>query len=211
MFLEIRVLNAMLNQPEMGELLIDTYLKARARFIAELEPDRIPMKERPRVMGLGASLENWSQIHVASGDEPRLAWKDAATGYLARGRQQEAERVLAINPDILFANPGEVYVDRRWRGLDAVINKRVYVGNGMFGGYIHDIDNLPLSERWQAEIVWPERLKASVRTEIRAYYQKIYGFEMSDERIDELLRVKENANSVGYTRFFRAVPTELHP
>jgi hypothetical protein len=204
MFIEIRVLNAALNQPEVGEKLIATYLKGIERLATELKPESIPPEQWPRVLGMGASSQNWANIWIGGDgkDNPRLALKDATGNYRAAGRQQDAERVLAMNPDILFGpNPDEFYHDPRWRGLKAVQNRRVYTGNASFSSYIHDIDNLPLSARWHAEIVWPERLKASVREEIREHYRQSYDFEMSDERIDELLRVKENAVSTGYERF----------
>ena len=45
-------------------------------------------------------------------------------------------------------------------------------------------------------------MRARTREKIRAHYRERYGYEMSETQIDELLRVKENAGSVGYERFF---------
>jgi hypothetical protein len=36
-----------------------------------------------------------------------------------------------------------------------------------------------------------------------SFCRQAYGFEMSEEEIDEILRVRENAASQGYDRFFR--------
>jgi iron complex transport system substrate-binding protein len=112
-----------------------------------------------------------------------------------------------MNPDIITGSPEALYNDPRWRGLDAVRNRRVYGSTYIFFGYVHDIDNLPLSMRWLAEIFHPSRMSAQTREKVRAHYRESYGFEMSEAQIDELLRVKENAGSQGHERFFR-VPAE---
>jgi ABC-type Fe3+-hydroxamate transport system substrate-binding protein len=205
MFGEIRILNAALDQPALGEKIIAAYQQGMKEVQAELRPETIPTAERPRVLGMGAPRDDWSNLYVVSGDNPFLALRGVTARNLrTRGRQQEAERILAMNPDIITSNPEDLYKDPRWRGLDAVRNRRVYGGNYIFSGYVHDIDNLPLSARWQAEIFHPSRMSAQTREKIRAHYRESYGFEMSEEEIDELLRVRENAASQGYERFTQA-------
>jgi ABC-type Fe3+-hydroxamate transport system substrate-binding protein len=203
MFADVRVLNAALDQTAFGEAIIARYRRGMAEVAGELRPETIPEAERPRVLGMGAPPDDWLNIYIYMYDDnPFLATRGAARGLRATGRQQEAERILAMNPDIIMSNPEDMYRDPRWRGLDAVFRHRVYDRNPMFSGYVHDIDNLPLSACWQAEIFHPKRMSARTREKIRAHYRKSYGFEMDDTRIDTLLRVEENAASVGYERFF---------
>jgi hypothetical protein len=202
MFAEVRALNAALDQTALGETIIARYRQEMADVANELRPETIPEAERPRVLGLGASPGDWSNIHTGSGDDPFLATRSAARKNLrVSGRFNEAERVLAMDPDIIMGNPLEMGADIRWRGMRAVREHHVYGGNYALGGYIHDIDNLPLSARWKAEIFHPTRMSATIREKIRAHYREAYGFEMNDAQIDILLRVEENAGAVGYERF----------
>ncbi|MEJ1962839.1 MAG: hypothetical protein WDO56_15340 [Gammaproteobacteria bacterium] len=206
MFTEIRTLNAALGQSKLAESLIDAYRESLARLAQVLRPDTVPLQEWPRMMGLGAPHDDWSRLFVTRGSDPRIAIREAVGGNQASGREQDAERVLAMDPDIivlLVSDPAGFYRDPRWRGLTAVSDHRVYANNPAFHGYVHDLDNLPLSARWKAEIAHPDRLQSSLREQIRTRYRETYGYEMSDEHIDELLRMQENADSAGYARFAR--------
>ncbi|MEJ1962840.1 MAG: hypothetical protein WDO56_15345 [Gammaproteobacteria bacterium] len=206
MFGWIRTMNAALGQPEFGDRVIAEYLDAIHTLHEELRPETIPEAERPRVLGLFAPMDDWSRMAVSSDDNPRLATRGTAKKLRASGRDQEAERVLAMNPDILMGNPRELYQDVRWRGLKAVQERRVYASHPDFNRFNHDLDNLPLAARWLSEIFHPDRLEPTVREHIRAYYLKRYGFELSDGRIDELLCVEVNKDSRGYARFQRTHP-----
>lgn len=206
MFAWIRTMNAALGQPQFGDEVIAEYLDGIRGLHEELQPETIPAAERPRVLGLMASVDDWSNINASSNDNARLATRAIGKNLRARGRYQEAERVLAMDPDIIMGSPRDIYHDARWRGLRAVHEQRVYASHPDFSRFIHDLDNLPLSARWQAEIFHPDRLRPSVREHMRAHYLRRYGIELSDARIDELLCVEENKDSQGYARFLRTSP-----
>lgn len=153
------------------------YRREFAELAGEFGPIQ-PGTVRPRVMGLGAPAEDWSRIFFGRGDESRdntlavIGGRDAVAGFQALGRHQDAERVLVIDPDvpILIGGDARAFVqDGRWRGLKAVREHRVYSRNPMFCGYIHDLDNLPASTRWQADILHPERLAPRVRERLRTH------------------------------------------
>jgi hypothetical protein len=79
---------------------------------------------------LGASPGDWSNIYAGSGDDPFFATRSATRKNLrVSGRFNEAERVLAMDPDIIMGNPLERGADIRWRGRRAVREHRVYGGN----------------------------------------------------------------------------------
>jgi ABC-type Fe3+-hydroxamate transport system substrate-binding protein len=216
MFADIRAMNAALGQQEHGEKLIAAYLEGLAQLKDELQPDAVPEAEWPRVLGMGALSNDGSRIFVSEGGNPRLASprlasRDSIEGRKAMGRLQDAERILTINPDIILlfvGEAGEFYRDPRWRGLKAVRDRRVYTNNPNFHGYSHDIDNIPMSSRWLAEIYHPGRLVPQTRRRIREHYQQSYGYDMDDEHIDKLLQITANAVSTGYDRFRAQAVTE---
>jgi ABC-type Fe3+-hydroxamate transport system substrate-binding protein len=216
MFADIRAMNSALGQHEFGEKLIAAYLEGMAQLKDELQPDAVPEAEWPRVLGMGALSNDGSRIFVSEGGNPRLASprlasRDSIQGRKAMGRLQDAERILTINPDIILlyvGESGEFYRDPRWRGLKAVRERRVYTNNPNFHGYGHDIDNIPISSRWLAEIYHPGRLLPQTRKRIREHYQLRYGYDMDDEHIDKLLQIRANAVSAGYDRFRAQAVTE---
>jgi hypothetical protein len=203
----IRVMNAALGQDAFGDEVIAEYLRSMAQFRAELKPETIPMAERPRVAGVGAPVNNWARVAVSSDDNPRLATRGVLREFAASGRQQDAERLLAMDPDIIGlwgGTPESFYQDRRWRGLKVVRERRAYNGHFDFGRYIHDVDTLPLANRLSAEIYHPSRLAVGeLRGRIREHYRKRYNYEMSEDLVDELLRIDVNSGSAGYARFRR--------
>jgi ABC-type Fe3+-hydroxamate transport system substrate-binding protein len=216
MFAGIRAMNAALGQQEFGENLIAAYFEGLAQLKDELKPDTVPEAEWPHVLGMGALSNDPARIFVTDGGNPRLvsprlASRDSIQGRKAMGRQQDAERILTINPDIILLFVGEsddFYRDPRWRGLKAVRERRVYTNNANFHGYGHDIDNIPISSRWLAEIYHPGRLAPQTRKRIREHYQLRYGYDMDDEHIDKLLQITANAVSTGYDRFRAQTVTE---
>jgi ABC-type Fe3+-hydroxamate transport system substrate-binding protein len=204
MFAAVRVMNAALNQPQFAEQVIARFKRERDAVLAELRSESIAEQDRPYVVGMGAPADDWSRIWVNSDDNPRLASRGVAK-FKAKGREQDAERVLMMNPDVIFGPTlREFGDDPRWRGLDAVRNRRVYADYPPFCGYRHNPDNQPACLRSQAEILHPDRLAPKTRQAIRDHYRQSYGFEMSEEQIDILLKVEENAASLGYERFTRA-------
>jgi hypothetical protein len=204
-FTIVRVVNAAIGNAAFGETLIADFLEECRLLHDEFLPETIPENERPRVAGVGASPDDWANLYIGSGDDERTAVRSALGEYRARGRYSEAERVLAIDPDaISVGNPAEFRSDSRWRGLTAVREGRLYTGNPDFGTYNWDIDHRLLNARLRAELYHPERYEAGVlRERIRELYRKRYNYEITEDQIDILLSVPENAAAAGYERFTR--------
>jgi hypothetical protein len=200
----VRVMNAALGNAAFGETLIEEFLAERRLLHDEFMPETIPENERPRVMGVIAPPDEWSRLSLLSGDNERTAVRYAIGEYRASGRESEAERLLAIDPDAIGAPPEEFRNDPRWRGLTAVREGRIYTGKHDFGGRNWDIDHVLLNTRKEAELYHPERYEPGVlRERIRERYRKRYNYEITEDQLDILLSVPENAASVGYERFMR--------
>jgi ABC-type Fe3+-hydroxamate transport system substrate-binding protein len=208
-FPQTRVWNDLLGQREQADILMRRYIREWADLVQELEPHTL--EERVRTLGLVSPSDDWTRCYGHADFDARLALEDPMGGYTTLGRENDAERILAINPEliILFVGDYEGFTnDPRWRGLDAVRTRRVYE-NAVMNRYTFDIDYQPLAGRWLAELAYPERLAPQLRERLRAHYREAYGFEINDAQIDALLRVKENAGSVGYERFFRPTDGDL--
>lgn len=209
--LQTHIYNETIGQPEYGKTILDRYFREFAEFRRDF-PAPMEDADRPRFISMGASSKNWSRIFVIDDDADEdnfrkdIGVRNAVRGFRAVGRQQDAERVLAIDPDVILLLSGdarEFMHDPRWKGLKTVRERRVYTNNPSFNGYRHDIDHLPLSYRWLAEIVHPDRLVPRVRESLREHYREAYQYSLSDDEIDELLSVEQNSESAGYTRFMR--------
>jgi hypothetical protein len=219
-FTATRIENAALGTAERGEGFIADYRRAYADLERELQP--ATLTHRPRAVGVVSSKTDWTWV-VAFGDKDthtddrRMGMETATDGYMNTGRLQDAERILAMNPDIVFVRVESVadfLQDPRWRGLKAVQDRRVYEGLNRLRGSLelsYGLDLRPLWARWGAEIAHPERLQPRLRELLRAHFESTYGYRLSDTQIDNLLRIDENKNTVGYARFEgRASPLSDH-
>ncbi|MDR1084325.1 MAG: ABC transporter substrate-binding protein [Deltaproteobacteria bacterium] len=203
----IRCLNDIVDQPEIGQEFITDYQRRKRNVTDELQLETI--FKRPKVLNLVSRPDDWSNLWGWSGDDLELGFLDAAEDLTAMGRGSEAERFLAMNPDLIFLAVGDAprfMRDPRWLGLKAVREKKVYGMIYRFNPYGFDSDSVPLILRWKAELAYPERLKPILRELARDHYEKNYGYRLKDDEIDWFLRMDENLSSEGYSRFVRINP-----
>jgi len=217
-FTVVRVENNAMDTSERGEAFIRGYQQAYADLIKDLHPETLI--SRKRVLTMASAAKNWNFLWVAPGgkeshfDDDRIGVVNAAERFENIGRGQDAERVLAMDPDILFVLGDTVDTflhDPRWQGLKAVRNNSVYNGLRTLRGsgeMLSGLDYRPLWARWVAEIAYPERLPPRLRGLVRDHYQKAYSYSLSDEILDNLLHIEENRNAAGYGRFMRT-PAEI--
>jgi iron complex transport system substrate-binding protein len=203
-----RLMTVVSGNPERAEALIAENHQAYANIDADLGV--VPRDEQPRVLVMGTK----PPYYIKTATNPYQAYllaaqvKNASVGLA--GQRQDAERILAMDPDFIFLmasgkSPQEFMANPLWRGLKAVRDKRVYRTLGMGGGGLMGLTYQPVSVRWMAEIVYPHKLKPQVREQLRELYFPRFGYRMSDAEIDADLHLDVNAGSDGYARF--AVPT----
>lgn len=193
-----RIMNDIIGQKEKAEIYLADYKRDIAELITEL--DIQTLGHRPLVLAIGSDPDDW--IHLDAGDrhDPRLGLPAVMKGKRALGREQDVERILFANPDIILSHPASFTVDPRWRGLKAVREKRVY-GGTRFSPYQYDLNFQPLGLRHFAELVYPERLKPKLRIMMREKFEN-YGYRLKDYEIDWLLNLEANGDSVGYLARF---------
>lgn len=225
-YLAARVESALIGHPERGEALIASYRRSFADLKQELRPETLP--SRPRVLVMGSSAIDKSRMHILTVSSayqiylPPAGVDNASAGHV--GLRLDAERVLAIDPDIIFLmgrsdgraqgymteqGPQEFMSDPRWRDLKAVREKRVYRMPGTYPGILAGLIFQPLWVRWMAEIAHPDRMQPRMRQVLRDRIMNEFGYRLSDDQIDEQLHLDENKGQPGYERFARNIPTNI--
>lgn len=137
----------------------------------------------------------------------RLAGGQNAMGDTPSISTVTIEQILTWNPQVILlgnfdpAMPSDLYNDPRWQGVDAVRNHRVY--RVPLGGYRWDPPSheSALGWLWLAGLLHPESMQENLRSSVRDWFGFLYNYSPTDEEIDNILFVKENAGSVGYESY----------
>lgn len=108
------------------------------------------------------------------------------------------EQIYQWNPDIIYIGnftslqPSDIVNHKLegqdWSVLDAVSKKQVY--KIPIGGYRWDPPGVetPLMVKWMAKIQHPQLFEdMDMRREVSDFYKKVYGFELTDAMLDEVL------------------------
>jgi iron complex transport system substrate-binding protein len=123
----------------------------------------------------------------------------------------EPERILAWNPEVILLNgfedglsPAEVYANPLFADVAAVKNRRVY--QFPLGGYRWDPPSheSPLSWKWLAMLLHPDRVAWPLRDEIADAYAWIYGQRPDSAQIDGILRLDAHVGATRYADLFAA-------
>ena len=103
-FSATRIEGAAMAREDRAEAFIADYKQAYADLEKELQTPTLA--EYPRVLAMGAQTRDWNSLSVIGVkethfDDRRIGIENAAEGFEDIGRQQDAERILAMNPDIV--------------------------------------------------------------------------------------------------------------
>ncbi|WP_180272221.1 ABC transporter substrate-binding protein [Actinomyces ruminis] len=119
------------------------------------------------------------------------------------------EQLLAWDPEIIFVSsmtaltPAELYADSALSELRAVKNHKVYAVPS--GGFWWDPPSAEshLTMMWAAQIAYPDAATYDLREQMRDNYDFLYGYSLSEDEIDQILRFDDNAEAQGYDQFSR--------
>ena len=104
------------------------------------------------------------------------------------------EQILAWSPDVIIAQDRNFYAnvrkDPQWQGVRAVRDARVFRTPDAPWGWFDSPPgiNRLIGVRWLTAILYPDPNAADLRSETREFYKLFYHVELSDARIDELLK-----------------------
>lgn len=115
----------------------------------------------------------------------------------------DMEQILIWNPDIIYIGnftdiqPSDLLENKLdgqdWSMVKAVQDGQVY--KIPIGGYRWDPPNVetPLMVKWMAKIQHPDLFEdMDMEEELRTFYTDVYGFELTDEMVDEVLGDTQN-------------------
>ena len=102
------------------------------------------------------------------------------------------EQIYAWDPDVIICNESGVadYIltDSKWQGLRAVTDENVFqipIGLSRWG---HPTSvETPLAILWLAELLYPEQFEVDVRSEMTAFYEVFYSYDISDDEADDIM------------------------
>lgn len=117
------------------------------------------------------------------------------------------EQILAWDPDVILlggfdaATPEDVYDNPLFASVSAVESRQVY--KVPLGGYRWDppSQESPLMWMWLADLLHPDVFDYDLRAEMRDFYGWMYGYDLTDADIDDVLRVELNDGAAGYGQF----------
>ncbi len=199
-----RLLGTLAGKPERAAFLEARYREANAALAGE----RPHPSDRPKVLYL------WQTEPIGPVDGSSIyslvierAGGDNVAAGLSRYTIVDMEQVLAWNPSVILmfccgrTNPSNLFKSELWSQVDAVRDRRVYkvpIGGTRFADMVEG----PLFARWLAELLFPG-MERKLRSEMRRVYADVYGYDLTDDELDNALQIGPNAASAGYERFRR--------
>lgn len=206
----IDIFATLLGQEERGEELLEVMHET----IAELEAFAKEQEESPTALflrsagdggynaGMGSDLgymNTWMTISGATNVGADIEYSPT--------NATNVEQLIEWNPDVIFVSsmtaltPADIYADPSLADLSAVHNHRVYAVPS--GGFWWDPPSAEsnLTMLWAAQVLFPETADFDLRSEMKEHYEFLYGYEISDTQIDEILRFELNGEAAGYDVF----------
>lgn len=204
----IDLMGQVTGNPERAQRLLDWRSDAQTEIavaVAGVAPEDRPrtlyfLRYNSELRVAGTGTYNDFYIDLAGGTNPAAE----GNGWLT----VEPEQILAWDPEVILLNgfesnlsPADVYANPLFADLPAVRDRRVY--QLPLGGYRWDPPNQesPLTWKWLAMLLHPDRAAWPLRAEIADAYDWIYGQRPSEAQIDGILRLAVQADAAGYAVF----------
>lgn len=203
----LRMVGQALGKPERGNRLADWFEQRLDQTLQQAAS----LEQQPRALylfrtrsgfqvagantSMGSDLDKVGALNMAA-EVPGFASVDI-------------EQLMVWDPELILLNnfepglsPEDLYDDPRLQGISAVRERRVYVYP--YGGFRWDppSQETPLSLDWLFTLAHPEHADPGLRQRIREGYRLLYDYEVSEQDLDDLLRLELNAGSHDYRRLF---------
>lgn len=208
----IEMFATLLGEEERGAELLDRMHGT----IADLETFAEEQPESPTTLFLRSAGDGGYNAGMSSTEGYMNTWMTISGGTnvgadveYSTVNATSVEQILDWNPEVIFTSsmtaltPADIYADPALAELDAVKNHRVYAVPS--GGFWWDPPSAEsgLMMLWVANVLYPETAEFDLRTEMKDTYEFLYGYELSDDEIDQILRFDQNAEAAGYEQFAR--------
>ena len=120
-----------------------------------------------------------------------------------------AEQLLLWNPDIILLTnfesgltPATLFNDPLLSNINAIKNKRVY--QYPKGGFVWEppSQETPLTWQWLHGLFYPKSFSIDLKDEMKSYYKLLYNYELTNDEMNQILRIEENKGSESYQKLF---------
>jgi iron complex transport system substrate-binding protein len=165
---------------------------------------------KPRVLHLSAAM---TTLQVAASGTYQDVVIGMAGGRNVAGAMREfptinPEQIVVWAPEVILLNgfeaqlfPEHIYRNPLFAGIPAVRDRRVYklpLGGQRWDPPSHES---PLTWLWQAILYHPDRITMDLRAEMKAAYRLLYGHDLTEAEVDDILRLSRHEGAAGYQRF----------
>ncbi len=175
----------------------------RARFAGMADADTVSalyvdqFGDQIRIIANGSQDLSLSGVRSVAADDTGQWWKTI-----------DLEQLFAWNPDMILIppyahdlSPAAFYENPLLSGLDAVKNRRIYKIPAFAGS--PDAPEIFLSSPWLAAVAHGPDAAGDLRGEVHDAYAAIYGIDLSDEQVNNVLFMEDNSVSEGYGAAFQ--------
>lgn len=169
-------------------------------------------EDRPRAMMLSRTGDAYGTTTGSGYDGFQFDLVGAelvSRDFISDSGQVSPEQILAWDPEVIFLSgfdemtPEDVYADPRLATVAAVADKRVY--KTPLGGYRWQVPSAesPLMWAWMHHVLYPGQDTAPFREDVRAGFDDLFAYRISEDEIDRVLRTDLNEGSADYGQFAR--------
>lgn len=180
----------------------DLWLEAFEESISDLEKQfaDIPMEERTVVYEIIG--DKYKGLYRTNYGEAQ-AWIQYGGGQIATlefggatwNNMPTEEAILATNPEVILISgryweqlEKELYADKKWATIDAIVNKRVYNIPMSCTDWNNYSTCYPLMNYYVFSVLYPDRVDFSLNEMAKDFYLEFYGIEFTDEEIEYMLQ-----------------------
>jgi iron complex transport system substrate-binding protein len=208
----IRMVAKLIGKPERGEQIVGWRAGISDR-LAELT-GTIALQKRPRTLMLWPAASGTFSVYGGGADDPfgNYIYRAGGVNVAEQGPSVQtvtAEQIALWNPEIIFVwgTPTSQY------GLDIVLadpllgqtkaakSRRVYMlPTGAQTWAVTGVEDA-LTWQWMAELMYPDLIPSSLRSDLRAAFSMLFNYALSKEQVEQILRFDSNAKAARYDRF----------
>lgn len=190
------MLGDLLGMEERGQELSE-YCQNAYDQVVDVMSD-IPEDDRANVLyllgedGTNVIAKGTQQAEVVDLCADNLAVMDNPSNT-GMGSETSLEQIALWNPDIIIFASGSVYStvadDPAWDGIAAIDNGDYYEAPGTPYNWLNSPPtvNQVMGMQWLPRLLYPDRFDDSIQDVTRSYYSLFYGYDLSDEELDDLV------------------------
>lgn len=201
-----RVFGQVTGEQARSEAIVRASAERTRRIASEVAASGAPST---RVLFVFPTSTGWRSSYEFA-DTIEVTRADDLTGALSFYSPLDRERLLKIAPDVIVIVGGaridddaaaRLMADPILAALPAVRARRVYRHPPGIGGYMASAVELPIYQRWLAEVLHPAQLRSGTRPLAAEVIRADLGVEPTDAELDEILGTVPNHASAEAGRF----------